>query len=127
MYLALRPHMPVEEAKVQVINIWASWCPPCKREVPELMRLREAFSAKELFVFGLSIDENEEAYKKFVQEKNINYSVMRLTPEMENILQASLSIPVTWVVTENKELAKVYKGLVDYKTLHNDISNLLNR
>ena len=61
--------------KVVLLNFFATWCPPCRVELPELKNLREAVPDKELLIVGLSVDEEESPVPEFIKEAGVNYPV----------------------------------------------------
>ncbi len=61
--------------KILVINFWATWCPSCVREMPLLNRLQKAFADRDVVVVGVALDD-EEAVRKFVQEKKIGFPIL---------------------------------------------------
>ncbi|MCF7985031.1 MAG: TlpA family protein disulfide reductase [Thiohalocapsa sp.] len=61
--------------KVVVVNFWATWCPPCLREMPMLVRLQEAFDTGRLQVVGIAID-SPDAVHRFLDEREINYQIL---------------------------------------------------
>lgn len=66
--------------RILVINYWASWCPPCIREMPMLIRAQEALESQGLQVVGIAIDRAEDA-QKFVTQYPVNYPVLIGNPE----------------------------------------------
>jgi peroxiredoxin len=54
--------------KVLVLNFWASWCPPCVQETPSLSQFTREFSGKGVVVLGISVDQNEKAYRAFLRK-----------------------------------------------------------
>ena len=65
-----------EKGKVVLLNVWATWCGPCRFETPELQALQNQYAAKGLKVIGVSVDEGEtQAVKTFVAEEKINYAI----------------------------------------------------
>jgi cytochrome c biogenesis protein CcmG, thiol:disulfide interchange protein DsbE len=88
-----------KRGKVVLLNVWATWCGPCRFEIPELQRLHNEYSAKGLEVVGVSVDESGvEAVKEFVAEQKMTYPVA-LDPEAKiaSLLQASV-LPTTVLV-----------------------------
>ena len=61
--------------RVQVINFWAPWCAPCRREIPVLQALREEFGSERVEVLGIALDEPE-AVGKYVKEMGIDYPIL---------------------------------------------------
>jgi cytochrome c biogenesis protein CcmG/thiol:disulfide interchange protein DsbE len=63
--------------KVVVLNFWASWCPPCVEETPSLIALQQRIAPRNGVVLGVSIDEDPQAYEKFLREHQINFPTFR--------------------------------------------------
>jgi thiol-disulfide isomerase/thioredoxin len=62
--------------KVILVNFWATWCPPCRAEIPELIKLRNNFSDDELVIIGVSVDQDRDALEKFMlTEVKFNYPI----------------------------------------------------
>lgn len=59
--------------KVVVLNAWATWCPPCRQEMPDLVRLSKLLPADKFLVAGLSVDNNLEDVKNFVSEEKVTF------------------------------------------------------
>ncbi|MCW8855442.1 MAG: TlpA family protein disulfide reductase [Gammaproteobacteria bacterium] len=63
------------DGKVLLVNFWATWCPPCKKEIPAFMELQNEYGDQGFQVIGIAIDE-EEAVKDYADTMGINYPVM---------------------------------------------------
>lgn len=64
------------KGKVVLVNFWATWCPPCRAEIPELIELRKKFSDDDLVIIGVSVDQDSDAVNEFMQKgAEINYPV----------------------------------------------------
>lgn len=61
--------------KFVVINFWASWCRPCRQEIPELITLRRDYSEDDLLLLGVSVDQDPGQFSRFVSQMSFNYPV----------------------------------------------------
>jgi thiol-disulfide isomerase/thioredoxin len=85
--------------KVVLLNLWATWCGPCRYEIPELQRIHDAYGKRGFEVVGVSVDESGlEAVREFVGEQKMTYPVV-LDPQgkLANILETSV-LPTTVLV-----------------------------
>src|SRR5262245_6026154 len=79
--------------KVMLVNFWATWCPPCRAEIPDLVALQEKYR-DQLQIIGVLQDESStEDVKRFVAEYKINYPVLVLTPELERVFPRVFALP----------------------------------
>jgi len=111
--------------KVVLINFWATWCPPCRKEIPYLVRLYKEFGDKGFMVLGISVDEGgERVVKNFVEKQEIPYPVMLATDEVLRKFGGIAGVPYSFLVDKNGNVVKSYPGYVAYQILRNDISML---
>ncbi|WP_456373777.1 TlpA family protein disulfide reductase [Thiolapillus sp.] len=61
--------------KILVINFWATWCPPCAREMPLFERLQKTFADRDVLFVGVAVDDADEV-KRFVREKSISFPIL---------------------------------------------------
>ncbi len=61
------------EGKVVIVDVWASWCPPCRREIPDLLALRKQYGKQGLMILGLSTDREPAAHTRAAKEMKITY------------------------------------------------------
>lgn len=114
------------EGKVRLINFFATWCPPCKEEIPSLIELQKTYGAEGFSVIGLSVDQGErEQVKKFVQRMGINYPVLMADEEVIHGFGGVSGVPVSFLVGRDNNLLQRYFGYVDRKMIENDIKNAL--
>lgn len=97
--------------KVLVVNFWATWCPPCRHEMPMFVAVQEAFGAKGLQFVGIAIDKPELA-REFAQSINVNYPILladssALAKQYGN---RSGGLPFTAVFGRDGQLAKIFIG-----------------
>jgi thiol-disulfide isomerase/thioredoxin len=60
--------------KLVVLNVWATWCPPCRKELPSLQRLSRSLDAQRFAVIGLSLDQDEVAVREYLHDKGVTYA-----------------------------------------------------
>jgi thiol-disulfide isomerase/thioredoxin len=106
------------KGKVILVNIWGTWCGPCKMEIPELIKLKEEFGEKGFEVIGLNTGyggefEPESVVKAFIENTKINYEIGFAAPEivmeMSKISQRS-AVPMTFVFNKKSEIVGIFTG-----------------
>lgn len=91
--------------KVQLINFWATWCPPCNAEIPGLIELQKRHEKDGLVVVGISLDqEGPDVVRQFVAAKKINYAVAMASGGIENAFGKFDGIPTTFIVDRHGNL-----------------------
>jgi len=113
--------------KVQVINFWATWCPPCKREIPTLIELQNDYNDRGLQVIGIALDEAD-AVAKYVKEHGINYPTLAGDDDVVDVsvqLGNDLGIlPYTVIADRSGKISFIRYGEVDREMVENEINKL---
>ncbi len=87
------------KGKVLVINFWATWCPPCRREIPDLVAAYKELKSEGLEILGLSVDETTGAdLLEWTRKMGINYPIALATPEIIKAYEPGDYIPATIIV-----------------------------
>jgi thiol-disulfide isomerase/thioredoxin len=111
---------------VLVLNFWATWCLPCRTEIPYLVKLGGEFKDRGMRIAGISLDEGGvELVKKFAAEYKINYPI--LIPDPGSPLLKTENVPMTLLIDRDGRLAQKYTGAVPEKILRQDIEKLLEK
>ena len=101
--------------KVVLLNVWATWCGPCRFEIPELQRIHDAYAARGFEVVGVSVDESGvESVRQFVDEQEMRYPVA-LDPQgqLANLLQTSV-LPTSVLVDRGGKIVwKKYGAILE--------------
>ena len=84
--------------KLLVLNFWASWCPPCVEETPSLNQFAREFGPQGVVVLGISIDRNENLYKKFVERFHIAFPTARDPEAQISGNYGTFQIPETYLI-----------------------------
>jgi cytochrome c biogenesis protein CcmG/thiol:disulfide interchange protein DsbE len=100
--------------KVVVLNFWATWCPPCVEEMPSLQRLHDKLAPLGGMVLGLSVDDDEAAYRRFLLEHKITFPNHR-DPSREISAQYGTAMyPETYILDRNGRIARKIIGPQDW-------------
>jgi thiol-disulfide isomerase/thioredoxin len=83
-----------------LINFWATWCPPCKAEIPWFVEFAEKYRDQKLAVIGISVDDTAEDVRAFSEEYKINYPMLLGLghDDVRQAYDASAIIPVSWLI-----------------------------
>jgi peroxiredoxin len=92
------------QGKVVLVNFWATWCPPCRKEIPALESLYEEFQKQGLVILAIS-DENASKVKPFIAEQGISYTVLLDPGRKVNTLFRVMGIPKTFIYDRSGKLA----------------------
>jgi thiol-disulfide isomerase/thioredoxin len=99
--------------KVVLVNFWATWCPPCRAEIPDLIKLQDKYRDK-LVVLGISEDEvPPDEVKAFVAEQKMNYPVAMTTPALAKIFRGVSALPTTFVIGRDGKLEQRHTGMLN--------------
>ena len=125
--VATLKHMVTEaQGRVVVINFWASWCGPCRKEFPALEKLRAAVPENDLFLIGISLDFDGDMYKQFVQRQEFGYPVFLGDARLMDDLRID-AIPKTLIYDPQGKLPQNHDGPIGFAELHAEIQRLLAR
>jgi len=118
------------EGYVLIIDFWASWCPPCKKEIPGFIDLHKKYKDKKFAVIGISLDKGKSPVEKFVSDQKVNYPVMMGTKQIISDYEKAMgqpirSIPTTAIINRAGGIVSVHIGFVEKEKFDEEISNLL--
>jgi cytochrome c biogenesis protein CcmG/thiol:disulfide interchange protein DsbE len=115
------------KGKVVIIDFWATWCPPCRKGIPDLVDLKKEFGKKGLEVIGVSVDDQRtiEQVPSFVKDKNINYPVVYGDSKVSQNYGGIESIPTSVIVDKAGNIVAQYTGLQPKETYVAQLKKLL--
>jgi len=113
--------------KVVLVNFWATWCPPCRKEIPDLIRLQREYRSRGLQVIGVTYPPQKLAeVRRFVRRAKVNYPVGLGTKEMKLLFTQSESLPMTIVISRNGTIQDIIEGILLPEEIEQRIKPLLN-
>jgi thiol-disulfide isomerase/thioredoxin len=115
------------KGQVILLNFWATWCAPCRKEIPWLVELQDEYRERGVVVLGVSVDESVPLIKPFVEELRVSYPVL-IGKNREDVKEAFgplLGFPTTVLVTRQGMLCTRHTGITSKAQLDREINALL--
>lgn len=117
--------------KAVLLNFWATWCPPCKIEIPWFVDLQKQYGPQGLQIVGVAMDDDPEknvvAISKFAKEMGINYTVLLGNDKVGDSYGGIQALPTTFYIgRDGKLVARVY-GLVSHSEVESNIQSALKQ
>jgi cytochrome c biogenesis protein CcmG/thiol:disulfide interchange protein DsbE len=112
--------------KVVLLNFWATWCDPCRVEIPWFVDFERQYKRDGLAIVGVSMDEDGwQAVKPFVSQLGINYRILLGNDSVAELYGGVDSLPTTFIIDRSGRIAAVHVGLVSKSRYENDLKQLL--
>jgi peroxiredoxin len=112
--------------RVVLLNFWASWCGPCKIEIPWFVDFQNKYKDRGFAVLGVSMDEDGwQTVRPFMAAHNMNYRVAIGTDQVARRYGGIASFPTTFIIDQEGKIAAVHIGLVSKTTYASEILHLL--
>jgi len=100
------------KGKVVILNFWATWCPPCRKEIPVFIELYKKYKDEGLVIIGISLDrEGKKVLIPFVKKFGINYPVLIGTQKVVDAYGGIRGIPTTFIIDKKGKIRKKHIGL----------------
>ncbi len=116
------------EGEVVLLNIWATWCAPCREETPDLQELYEKYQDEGFVILGVSVDEQgESVVRPFIEEYDVSYPIVI---DKNDIIMdkygPTMGIPTTYIINKKGNLEYFAVGAVTNKELEPRLKDLLD-
>jgi len=114
------------KGKVVILDFWATWCGPCRMEIPHFVRLQSKYRAQGLSIVGLSLDDDgARSVRPFAEEHDINYTMLLANKEIANLYGGVVGIPTTFVLDRQGRIVKKFIGVMPPEAFEEAIRPLL--
>ena len=116
------------EGKVVVLNVWATWCPPCRKEIPDFIEIQEDMRDDGVLFVGVSVDrEGWEVVRPFAEEYGINYPLLVDDGTINNKYGPFRGIPTTFIINKKGKVEYVAPGMINRGILEPALDELVSR
>ena len=113
--------------KVAIIDFWATWCPPCRAEMPHFKDLYETYHKKGLEIVGVSLDNGPEPVRQFVAEMKTLYRIVMGDDQISAAYGGIHGIPTTFVIDSKRNILRKYVGFRPKELFEQDILSVIKK
>ena len=114
------------KGKVVVVDFWATWCAPCRMELPHLIELQKKFEKQGFTFIGISVDEEGvKVVKPFSEKNKINYPILISDDKVQKDFGGIFGYPTAFLIDQKGNIVKKYFGYTSKQVFEKDISSLL--
>ena len=117
--------LSANRGKVVLLNYWATWCTPCRAEIPQFEEFQNNYGPQGFQVMGISMDDDAKAVRDFYQQFKMNYPVAMGTDKVAQAYGGILGLPVTFLIGRDGRIAAKYVGAAQLSVVEQEIKKLL--
>jgi cytochrome c biogenesis protein CcmG/thiol:disulfide interchange protein DsbE len=111
--------------KVVLLDFWATWCAPCKEEIPHFVDMQNRYGPRGLQVIGISMDDDEKPVRAFQQQFKMNYPVAVGTTSLAEQYGGVLGLPITFVIDPDGRIVSRHIGQTSAEVFEGEVQKLL--
>ena len=108
-----------------VINVWGTWCGPCRREIPDLAKLYEEYKPKGVELISLAVKDTPERVRQYAGRNNMNWVLLMSEDQILIDYRATRGVPTTIFIDKNGNEIVRFIGMKDYETLKRGFEAIL--
>jgi thiol-disulfide isomerase/thioredoxin len=122
----VKKYLQTAQGKVVLVNFWATWCGPCRLEVPGFVALQKKYGAQGLRIVGLSLDDSAQTMNDFARRNEVNYPVFLVDEDTVSAWGNFDGIPTTFLFDANGKQVWVHEGYAASDQFEKEIKKLLS-
>lgn len=108
-----------------ILNFWGTWCPPCRREMPDLKRIYSEYKPKGLEIIGLAVNDTPQRVKAYVAQFEVDWVMLMASRESLLALQVGSGIPTTIFIDRSGAIRGRYVGMRTYEDFKVEVEKII--
>lgn len=112
--------------KVVFLDFWATWCEPCREEIPLFADLQNRYASHGFQIIGISMDDEPEPVRQFYQQFKMNYPVVMGNARIGELYGGVLGLPIGFVIDRNGRIYAKHTGAIDVSVIEKEFLELAN-
>ena len=113
------------KGKVVLLDFWATWCTPCRSEIPHFVEMQNKYGPQGFQVIGISMDDDAKPVREFYQQYKLNYPVAVGDDKLAEQFGGVLGLPVNFIIDREGRIHSRYLGATDVTVFDGAVSSLL--
>jgi thiol-disulfide isomerase/thioredoxin len=116
------------KGKAVLLNFWATWCDPCKIEMPWLVELQKKYGPQGLRIVGVALDDaSDKELADFARKMGVNYTILKGTEKVGDLYGGIDRLPLTYYIDRSGNIVDVIEGLASESVIEDDIKRALGK
>ena len=115
------------KGKVVLLNFWATWCAPCRTEIPHFVEMQNRFGPDGFQVIGISMDDDPKPVREFAQQFGLNYPVAVGDDKLAEKYGGVLGLPISFIIDREGRIYGKHIGAADVAVFDNEVIGLLGK
>ena len=113
--------------KVVLLTFWATWCAPCRAEIPHFVEMQQKYGPQGFQIVGISMDDDVKPVKAFYQEYKMNYPVAVGDDKLAESFGGVLGLPVSFIIDRDGRIVKKFIGATEVSVFDKEVADLLSK